>query len=153
MKRTLLLLFLPILTLAVHGEVIDGICYNIKYSAKTAEVTFNRNNKYSGDIFIPETVVLDGTEYTVTGVLGRSFAECPDLTSVTFPNSVASFGNSVFEKSPNLTSIVIDEENPVFDSRENCNAVIETASNKLLFGCKGTTIPNSVTTIGQASFI
>ena len=147
------MLFLPILTLAVHGEEIDGICYNIKYSAKTAEVTFNRNNKYSGDIFIPATVVLDGTEYTVTGVLGRSFAECPDLTSVTFPNSVASFGNSVFEKSPNLTSIVIDEENPVFDSRENCNAVIETASNKLLFGCKGTTIPNSVTTIGQASFI
>lgn len=156
MKRTLLfiLLSLPMLPLAVNaaGEIeIDGIYYRLNRN-KTAEVSYKTGNKYCGDVVIPSTVVCYGIEYSVTGILGRSFAECPDLTSVTIPKSVTSFGNSVFEKSGNLTSIVVDEENPVYDSRDNCNAVIETASNKLVFGCKGTTIPNSVTTIGQSAF-
>ncbi|MBO4721201.1 MAG: leucine-rich repeat domain-containing protein [Prevotella sp.] len=157
MKHTLLfiLLLVSIMPLAVHAAAkyeIDGIYYYLKYSTKTAEVTYNNQNKYSGDIVIPSTVTLDDVEYSVTAILGQVFAKCPDLTSVTIPSSVTSLGKSVFENSANLTTIIIEEGNPVYDSRENCNAVIETASNKLLFGCKGTMIPNSVTTIGESAF-
>ena len=42
--------------------------------------------------------------------------------------------------------------NKVYDSRENCNAIIHTATNTLIFGCCKTNIPNSVTNIGGWAF-
>ena len=74
---------------------IDGIYYSLTSSTKKAAVTYGQD-KYSGDIVIPSTVTLDDVEYSVTEILGKSFANCPDLTSVTIPVSVASFGKSVF---------------------------------------------------------
>ena len=53
----------------------------------------------------------------------------------------------------NLTSIVVDPNNPFYDSRENCNAIIETASNTLICGCNNTTIPNSVVKIYHGAFV
>ena len=47
---------------------------------------------------------------------------------------------------------MIESGNPRYDSRDNCNAIIETADNTLIVGCKNTTIPNSVTTIGNFAF-
>ena len=44
------------------------------------------------------------------------------------------------------------EGNPTYDSRENCNAIIKTANNSLLFGCRTTIIPNTVTTIEAYAF-
>lgn len=52
-----------------------------------------------------------------------------------------------------MTDIIVDNENPVYDSRNNCNAIIETASNKLLIGCKTSVIPESVTSIGAGAFV
>ena len=51
-----------------------------------------------------------------------------------------------------LTSITVENENTVYDSRDNCNAIIETSTNTLHIGCQNTTIPNSVTTIGERAF-
>lgn len=51
-----------------------------------------------------------------------------------------------------LTSIIVENGNPMYDSRNNCNAIIETATNTLLSGCKNTIIPNSVTSIGVCAF-
>lgn len=50
------------------------------------------------------------------------------------------------------SSIIVAEGNPVYDSRNNCNAIIETATNKLVSGCKNTVIPSSVTSIGSGAF-
>ena len=50
------------------------------------------------------------------------------------------------------SSIIVAEGNPVYDSRNNCNAIIETATNKLVYGCKNTVIPSSVTSIGSSAF-
>jgi hypothetical protein len=47
---------------------------------------------------------------------------------------------------------VVESGNPRYDSRDNCNAIIETANNKLIFGSNNTTIPNSVTAIGGYAF-
>ena len=46
----------------------------------------------------------------------------------------------------------MESGNSVYDSRENCNAIIETATNTLISGCKNTIIPNSVTSIGDEAF-
>jgi len=46
----------------------------------------------------------------------------------------------------------VDSKNSVYDSRANCNAIIETKTNELILGCKITVIPNSVTSIGDYAF-
>ena len=89
---------------------------------------------------------------SVTSIGGYAFRGCSSLTSITIGSSVTSIGNIVFEDCSNLTFIRVDEGNPVFDSRENCNAIVMTENNELIVGCKNTIIPNSVTSIGESAF-
>ena len=158
MKKQLLSLVLMMLPLVVSAITIstriDGICYNLDSKNKTAQVAqwWSSGVKYVGDIVIPSTVVKREVEYTVTSIQSRAFLDCDELTSVTIPNTVTSIGSYIFEDCTNLASIVVEEGNPTYDSRENCNALIETANNRLITGCNGTTIPNSITTIEQEAF-
>ena len=89
---------------------------------------------------------------SVTSIGDRAFHNCFGLTSVTIPNSVKSIGDYAFRGCSGLTSIVVEEGNPVYDSRNNCNAIVETASNSLICGCNTSIIPNSVTSIGNSAF-
>ena len=57
-----------------------------------------------------------------------------------------------FSNCDKLTSLIVDKENKAYDSRGNCNAIIETATNTLIYGCKNTVIPNTVTKIGEDAF-
>ena len=88
---------------------------------------------------------------SVTSIKNHAFWDC-GLTSITIPNSVTSIGVEAFLGCKNLTSITVMDGNTVYDSRDNCNALIETASNTLILGCKTTVIPNSVTSIGDRAF-
>ena len=89
---------------------------------------------------------------SVTSIGGYAFSECSSLTFITIPNSVTSIGRSAFEGCFSLTSMVVESSNITYDSRENCNAIIETSTNTLIAGCQNTIIPNSVTSIGNNAF-
>ena len=89
---------------------------------------------------------------TVTSIGAYAFWSCDALTSITIPNSVISIGNYAFSACSGLEQIVVDAGNTVYDSRDNCNAIIKTGTNELLFGCKNTVIPNTVTSIGNYAF-
>ena len=89
---------------------------------------------------------------SVTSIGDCAFIGCSSLTSVTIPNSVTSIGDRAFEGCTSLTSIVVEIGNTTYDSRDKSNAIIETATNTLVIGCKNTIIPNSVTSIGNFSF-
>ncbi len=158
MKKQLLFILLMLLPLAVCASLpqkIDGIFYFLNRSDQTAQVArwtyFER--KYTGDIVIPSTVTTkNGAVYNVTSIESNAFANCTELTSLTIPNSITNIGNKIVTGCSNLVSIVLEEGNPTYDSRENCNAIIETASNRLTMGCKVTKIPNGITTIGISAF-
>ena len=89
---------------------------------------------------------------SVTSIGGWAFADCSGLTSVTIPNNVTSIGEGSFAGCSSLTSMVVENGNTVYDSRNNCNAIIETSTNTLFSGCKNTIIPNSVISIGTYAF-
>ncbi len=88
---------------------------------------------------------------SVTSIDEGAFYHCK-LTNITIPKSVTSIGNRVFNVSIGLMGVTVEEGNTKYDSRENCNAIIETDSNTLVFGCNNTIIPNSVTSIGDYAF-
>lgn len=88
----------------------------------------------------------------VTAIGHMAFSMCDSLSSVIISNSLTDIGRLVFYGCTSLTSIIVDEGNAIYDSRENCNAIIETATNTLIIGCRNTTIPSSITTIGNHAF-
>ena len=79
----------------------------------------------------------------------RAFFECSKLTSITIPTSVVSIGYDAFSDCEALSSIVVEDNNSVYDSRNNCNAIIESATKQLLFGCKNTKIPDGILEIND----
>ena len=89
---------------------------------------------------------------TITKIGDYAFSENYNLVSMTIPSGVTSIGNRVFAYSSNLTTLTVDAKNAVYDSRNNCNAIIEKASHKLVVGIKGTVIPSTVTEIGEYAF-
>ena len=89
---------------------------------------------------------------SVTTIGEYAFQSCKRLTSITIPNSVTSIGYRAFSSCSGLTSIVVESGNTIYDSRNNCNAIIETSTNTLIQGCNTTIIPNSVTSIGKSAF-
>ena len=154
---------------------IGTLYYNLDATNQTAEVTSKPNGEYTGTISIPETVEHNSVTYTVTRIGDNAFVYCTSLKRVTIGDSVKSIGNDAFWSCSGMTdltigssvtnikddafwfcsglkNIIVKNENPVFDSRDNCNAIIETASNTLLLGCMNTTIPNGVICIGDDAF-
>ena len=96
--------------------------------------------------------------HAVTSIGDCAFMGCSGLTSINIPNSVtsigfvANYGCRVFADCPSLEQITVEPGNPVYDSRDNCNAIIETQTNRLLIGCMNSVIPSTVTTIGGHAF-
>ena len=88
---------------------------------------------------------------TLKGVAKWAF-QGSGLNSIIIPKSVTSIGEDIFYNCGRLSSISVEEGNPVYDSRGNCNAIIETATNKLTIGCKNTIIPNNVKIIEASAF-
>ena len=89
---------------------------------------------------------------SVTSMGGDAFSNCSNLISITIPSSVTSIGYDPFGGCDSLSSITVDDNNRIYDSRDNCNAIIKTSSNTLISGCKNTVIPNSVTSIDRYAF-
>ena len=77
---------------------------------------------------------------------------CTGLKNVMIPAGITEIGLGVFGSCAELESLNVAQDNKTFDSRGNCNAIIETESNKLIAGCSNTTIPDSVTEIGNRAF-
>ena len=139
----------------IYYEITDEFNYNGKKygSVQVASTSgYEAEHVCTGNVVIPSSISFKFGEYSVTSIGEWAFRDCSGLTSVTIPNSVTSIGNYAFSGCSSLTSIVVESGNAKYDSRNNCNAIIETATNTLIAGCKNTTIPNSVTSIREGAF-
>ena len=152
---TLLLAALPLRTLAYDFSAIAPSGQTLYYDIiGSGEVQVSHcNYDDMGELAIPASVTFGGTTYAVTGIMDAAFWECRGLTSVTIPSSITTIGIQVFSFCSGLTSIQVEAGNAVYDSRNDCNAIIETSTNTLIAGCKNTVIPNTVAFIGNDAFL
>ena len=88
----------------------------------------------------------------VTEIGIGAFMACTSAQYATIGKSLKTIGEGAFDNCQYLSSIIISSENQFFDSRDDCNAIIETASNTLIKGCMATVVPNTVTTIANDAF-
>ena len=170
-----LLIVLSALSLQANNlKIIDNIQYDLDDETLTAKVV-SKPVYYIGDIIIPATVTYEGKTYTVTAIDHQAFQACRTLLSVSIPNTVTSIGHSafywcdalksitipksvtsiglgIFDSCYDLETVIVEEGNPVYSSPKNCNAIIHTAENKLVAGCKGTVIPEGVECICERAF-
>ncbi len=89
---------------------------------------------------------------SVKSIGNYAFENCSGLTTITIPASVTSIGDDAFAGCSNLATMTVEAGNTVYDSRNNCNAIIEKSTNTLIVGCKNTKIPDDVTSIGKRAF-
>ena len=143
--------------------LINGLYYNLDSNTKTASVSWN--SSASGDIVIPEKVIYDNVEYTVTSLGDESFCKCTSLTSIDIPSSVTSLGEWCFYYCTSLTSIDIPSSvtslgDYCFDNCTSLTSIDIPSSVTSLGGycfryCTSLTsiyIPSSVMTIGNNCF-
>ncbi len=179
MKKSSSVVFLLLLIIAyacapqsIAQVIVNDIYYEINNETHTASVTCVDDNNYSGTLDIPSQITYFGTSYVVNSI--NAIKDCPRLTTINFPHSlttiepnaivncdrlssiiipdsVTSIGNGNFRNCKRLSSIIVSEGNPVFDSREDCNAIIDT-NNTLIAGCRSTIIPNGVERIAHQAF-
>ncbi len=88
----------------------------------------------------------------VTEIGEMAFQNCKGLTELTIPACVTTIGNGAFLGCYGLNTMKVEDGNPTYDSRQNCNALIETNTSTLLYGSSSTIVPDGVKTIASYSF-
>ena len=89
---------------------------------------------------------------SVTAIYMQAFAGCSSLASITIPKDLTMIGLEAFTNCGALTTIVVEEGNCMYDSRNNCNAIIVSATNTLIRGCCNTILPADVEVINSYAF-
>jgi hypothetical protein len=109
---------------------------------------------------------------SISSIGSYAFYGCTSLSVIEIPDSILSIGDKAFSDcktimiganvssisstafSPsNIQSLVVSADNETYDSRDNCNALIETASNTLLCGGRNSVIPEGIEVIGEEAFL
>lgn len=140
------------------GDIPFTHCYSLtSVKVDPANPVFDSRNDCNAIIETATNTLLEGFNCTtipagIKGIAPNAFYYCTNLESVTITKDITFIGIGTFMGCDELKSIKVAEDNPVYDSRDNCNAIIETATNTLVFGNLFSTIPSSVKTIGYCAF-
>ena len=123
-------------------------CENLKTVSFSNNLTRIKQEAFNGckklsEIILPEKLSIIDVS---------AFAYCESLKSLVIPPNVMSIGGGAFKECSGLRSITVDKDNKVYDSRNDCNAVILSSNNTLVVGCASTLIPKDIMTIGDMAF-
>ena len=131
----------------VHISDLAAWC-SISFGSYNANPCYYSQRLFLNGEEITDLVVPDGA----MTIKNYAFRNCTRLSSITIPASVTSIGVRAFERCSGLTSIAVSSGNTVYDSRNNCNAIIQTSNKALVAGCQNTIIPSGVKSIGIDAF-
>jgi hypothetical protein len=143
----LMSVFIPSTVHTIGVEAFDG-CINLWSLVMSEGLKLIDVGAFSGCISLTRVSLPSGLE----SIKFKAFNNCIQLTSIVIPSSVTDITPTPFQGCNMLSSIKVDEGNAVYDSRGNCNAIIKTAENKMVVGCKDTHIPLSISQIGYYAF-
>ena len=132
---------------AVHISDLEAWC-KIIFTYDDSNPLNNSSRLFLNGVEIRDLLIPN----SVTSIGNYAFQGCKSIESLTIPKSVKNIGLQAFRDCSNLSSIVVEKGNMTYDSRDNSNAIIATSSDELIYGCKNTVIPNSVTSIGSSAF-
>ena len=158
-----------------HDFIVDGIYYTVNATTLEATVSGCEAQQINPRLEIPETVTWEGITYTVTAIKGHALYnkntlvelivsntvrtigdyalwECENLRSIYIGSAVQSIDRCLVYECYNLESLEVHPDNPYYDSRGDCNAIIETATGSLIYGCKNTVFPDDITELDESAF-
>lgn len=138
---------LPNSVASIGSNTFTG-CSNLKTIVVPSSVITIGSKAFADCTGITSISIGDG----VTEIGSKVFSGCYNLRTITLGKSLTSIPKDAFYDCDYLQSVVVASENIKYDSRENCNAIIETASNTLVWGFNCSSIPNGVETIGVSAF-
>ena len=142
----------------IAENAFDGCISLISISVNRDNVIYDSREDCNGIIDTKTDMLILACKNTIIpdGVkrIGNYAYQTSELFSIELPGSVTYISKEAFYHCHRryISSISVSKNNTIYDSRNDCNAIIETASNTLILGCSRTTIPNNVTTIGYAAF-
>lgn len=156
MRKFLLTLISSLMCIVSFSQNVVNVD-GIRYILEDNNALIGRQNKeLSGSITIPESITVDGQNYSVTGFVeptnltewssnevtteGGAFQSC-NITSITLPNSIKNIGAGAFNSCTNLVSVQLPKE-------------LKTLGAASFAGCTNLTsiqIPESVTDFGSSS--
>ena len=134
---------------------VSSIGYEAFYGCKSLkQISLPDSVTYIGERVFPgcDSLAIIEIPNSVIHIGDGAFFGCKSLTSIYIPERVKEIGEDILSECSNLTSIIVDEHNTFYDSRDNCNAIIETKTNTLIAGCATTIIPKGVTKIAHQAF-
>lgn len=136
------------------SEGIQEICVNALTCKTLEEVELPKSlatiweYAFNGCTALKKITFPDGLK----AIRDNAFLGCTELESASISKSVQNIGNGIFASCTKLCKITVAADNTVYDSRDDCNAIIVSATNELLQGCLETVIPTTVTRIGNSAF-
>jgi hypothetical protein len=162
--------------------VIPDSCTNIESEvfpyAKVKTITLGNGITEINRVFDNsdvEKIILPNSLKTISGY---AFYYCDNLKEIVIPDSVTTIEGDLIYRCPSiehiyigknlisditfyeywneslfkLKTVVVHPENQRYDSRNNCNCLIETVSNKIIKGGSLGFIPETITTIANYGF-
>ena len=126
----------------IEGIIINNLCYDLDTTTKEAKFRNNPQERYSGEIIIPESIHYDGNDYIITSIKSNTFSNNWDVISVTIPKTVKKIESSAFYVCLKMTQLEIADG-------------LETIGDNAFYNCNGlsiVTLPNTVKTIERSAF-
>ena len=159
MKKILYLILIVLniflFALVVHCAVEHPSPNNYVHEFKYQKATNDNYYSIVGCLPGEEKTLEIPTSYNnlpVTHIAAKAFAQCGEVEEIFIPDSITVIDENAFLGCNLLKKIEVDDANGFYDSRYNCNAIIESKTNTLILGCKNTVIPEAVVNIGVGAF-
>ena len=122
---------------------------SVTIEGRTYEISDIESDAFCNHLEIKHLIISEG----ISGIQAGAFRRCANLKSIHLPSSLYCLNATSFAFCSRVEEIIVNKDNETFDSRDHCDAVINTADSTLVLGCQRTKIPKGVTAIGQCAFM